>query len=144
VLVGHNLLFRWFVGLAMDVTVFTKNRNRLLQAMSPAGSWSRNGERDFHGEKAQQPDPRLNHRSGRQVIQEVARLSSQAMSHGACGDGEPQRPGGGNGDDTGAGTAEREAAVAIVAVSGGHSSARDQTAVSSKLELIPCPVVALW
>jgi hypothetical protein len=29
--VGHNMLFRWFVGLAMDVTVFTKNRNRLLQ-----------------------------------------------------------------------------------------------------------------
>jgi len=31
----YNLLFRWFVGLAMDapiwyVTVFTKNRERLL------------------------------------------------------------------------------------------------------------------
>ena len=33
---GYNLLFRWFVGLAMDapiwdVTVFTKNRERLLE-----------------------------------------------------------------------------------------------------------------
>lgn len=33
--IGYNLLFRWFVGLAMDtavwdVTVFTKNRERLL------------------------------------------------------------------------------------------------------------------
>jgi transposase len=32
----YNLLFRWFVGLEMDdrawdVTVFTKNRNRLLE-----------------------------------------------------------------------------------------------------------------
>jgi transposase len=34
--IGYNMLFRWFVGLAMDVTVwdvtvFTKNRDRLLQ-----------------------------------------------------------------------------------------------------------------
>ncbi|GAB6053067.1 IS5 family transposase [Magnetospira thiophila] len=34
--VGYNLLFRWFVGLSMDapvwdVTVFTKNRDRLLE-----------------------------------------------------------------------------------------------------------------
>ena len=33
---GYNLLFRWFVGLgiddpAWDVTVFTKNRERLLE-----------------------------------------------------------------------------------------------------------------
>src|SRR3712207_6550823 len=27
----YNMLFRWFVGLAMDVTVFTKNRERLLE-----------------------------------------------------------------------------------------------------------------
>lgn len=26
----YNLLFRWFTGLSMDVTVFTKNRDRLL------------------------------------------------------------------------------------------------------------------
>ena len=35
----YNLLFRWFVGLAMDdpiwdATVFTKNRERLLRATS--------------------------------------------------------------------------------------------------------------
>jgi transposase len=34
--IGYNLLFRWFVGLSMDapvwdVTVFTKNRDRLLE-----------------------------------------------------------------------------------------------------------------
>ena len=34
--IGYNMLFRWFIGLAMDapvwdVTVFTKNRDRLLQ-----------------------------------------------------------------------------------------------------------------
>jgi transposase len=33
---GYNLLFRWFVGLSMDaavwdVTVFTKNRERLIE-----------------------------------------------------------------------------------------------------------------
>jgi hypothetical protein len=35
--ISYNMLFRWFVGLAMDmpardVTVFTKNRDRLMQA----------------------------------------------------------------------------------------------------------------
>ncbi len=34
--ISYNLLFRWFVGLSMDaavwdVTVFTKNRDRLLE-----------------------------------------------------------------------------------------------------------------
>ena len=46
----YNLLFRWFVGLSMDdpvwdPTVFTKNRERLLAATSPApsssGCWRR-------------------------------------------------------------------------------------------------------
>jgi hypothetical protein len=41
----YNLLFRWFVGLSMDVpvwdpTVFTKNRERLLRGASPAPSSS--------------------------------------------------------------------------------------------------------
>ena len=45
----YNLLFRWFVGLAMDEpvwtpTVFTKNRDRLLTKRSPVvffgASWS--------------------------------------------------------------------------------------------------------
>src|SRR5216683_630165 len=79
---GYNLLFRWFVGLSLDavvwdVTVFTKNRDRLIagdiaaQFMAAAlnQEWAslksfrpkdgsgeppapaRNGERDFHGEK---------------------------------------------------------------------------------------------
>src|SRR4051794_10503004 len=44
--ISYNMLFRWFVGLAMDapvwdVTVFTKNRDRLLEATSPAASWWR-------------------------------------------------------------------------------------------------------
>ena len=42
----YNMLFRWFVGPAMDapvwdVTVFTKNRERLLRATSPAASCAR-------------------------------------------------------------------------------------------------------
>ncbi len=100
--ISYNMLFRWFVGLAMDVpvwdvTVFTKNRDRLLQGDVARGflaailveprvkpllssehfsvdgtlieAWAsmqsfrpkdgsgeplaagRNGERDFHGEK---------------------------------------------------------------------------------------------
>jgi transposase len=44
----YNLLFRWFVGMDMDEpiwapTVFTKNRDRLLNRRSPAafsGGWS--------------------------------------------------------------------------------------------------------
>jgi len=48
----YNLLFRWFVGLGMDdevwdVTVFTKNRERLLRERSREGfsiaSWNRRG-----------------------------------------------------------------------------------------------------
>ena len=27
----YNMLFRWFVGLSMDATVFTKNRQRLIE-----------------------------------------------------------------------------------------------------------------
>ena len=42
----YNLLFRWFVGLSMDapvwdVTVFTKNRERLLAGRSRRSSWPR-------------------------------------------------------------------------------------------------------
>jgi transposase len=38
----YNLLFCWFVGLGVDdpvwdLTVFTKNRDRLLEARSPPG-----------------------------------------------------------------------------------------------------------
>ena len=42
----YNLLFRWFVGLnadddVWDATTFTKNRDRLLQAMWPSSFWRR-------------------------------------------------------------------------------------------------------
>ena len=43
----YNLLFRWFVGLSLDAavwdaTVFTKNRERLIEeATLPASSWLR-------------------------------------------------------------------------------------------------------
>jgi transposase len=76
----YNLLYRWFVGLGVDEavwvpTVFTKNRDRLLEAdvarkfLAQIAAWAsmksfrakdgsddppgsgRNGERDFHGEK---------------------------------------------------------------------------------------------
>jgi transposase len=41
-----NLLFRWFVGLSVDeavwdATVFSKNRDRLLQGDTPLHSWPR-------------------------------------------------------------------------------------------------------
>ena len=41
--ITYNMLFRWFVGLAMDapvwdVTVFTKNRDRLLEGDIARGS----------------------------------------------------------------------------------------------------------
>jgi transposase len=44
--ITYNILFRWFVELAMDapvwdITVFTKNRDRLLAATSRAASWRR-------------------------------------------------------------------------------------------------------
>ena len=44
--IDYSLLFRWFVGLNLDepvwdVTVFTKNRNRLREGMWPAPSSSR-------------------------------------------------------------------------------------------------------
>ena len=43
--IDYNLLFRWFVGLPMDArvwdpTVFTHNRDRLMQAMSRGSSWA--------------------------------------------------------------------------------------------------------
>ena len=44
----YNLLFRWFVGLNMDepvwdATVFTKNRERLLDGRSPQAFFERSG-----------------------------------------------------------------------------------------------------
>ena len=42
----YNLLFRWFVGLSLDavvwdVTVFTKNRERLIEGDIASSSWRR-------------------------------------------------------------------------------------------------------
>ncbi len=42
--IDYNLLFRWFVGLNVDdavwdATVFTKNRDRLLEATWPRSFW---------------------------------------------------------------------------------------------------------
>jgi transposase len=44
--ITYNMLFRWFVGLAMDVpvwdvTVFTKNRDRLLEGDIACGFLAR-------------------------------------------------------------------------------------------------------
>jgi transposase len=53
----YNILFRWFVGLNLDdavwdATVFTKNRDRLLEAEVAKnfwrGWWGRRARRDGH------------------------------------------------------------------------------------------------
>ena len=126
----YNLLYRWFVGLGVDEpvwvpTVFTKNRDRLLEAevarkflcragrttsevrascrtstsrstarrlrrgldeelpakdgSSEPPSSGRNGERDFHGETAQQRHACLHHRPRGQALQEGQRQGGQAL-----------------------------------------------------------------
>ncbi len=64
--ITYNMLFRWFIGLGMDasvwdVTVLTKNRDRLLEGDIARGfpdailadqpDPGRNGEHEFHGER---------------------------------------------------------------------------------------------
>ena len=44
--ITYNMMFRWFVGLSIDapvwdVTVFTKNRERLLRGDIARGFWLR-------------------------------------------------------------------------------------------------------
>ena len=148
--ITYNMLFRWFVGLAMDVpvwdvTVFTKNRDRLLEGDIARGflaailadpqvkpllstehfsvdgtlieAWAsmksfrpkdgsgeppspgRNGERDFHGEKRSNETHASTTDPGCAAVQEVGRAVVHAVPHGACGDGEPERSGGGHRDD---------------------------------------------
>ena len=126
----YNLLYRWFVGLGVDdpvwvPTVFTKNRDRLLEAEvarkflaellnhkevrallsdehfsvdgTQIAAWAsmksfeakdgsseppspgRNGERDFHGETAQQRDARLHHGPRGQALQQGQRQGGQAL-----------------------------------------------------------------
>ena len=71
--VTYNMLFRWFIGLSMDapvwdVTVFTKNRERLLAGdvavgfllpVWDASSFSKNRDRLLAGDVAQRLHPRL-------------------------------------------------------------------------------------
>ena len=163
--ITYNMLFRWFVGLAMDVpiwdvTVFTKNRDRLLEGNVACGfltailadpavkpllstehfsvdgtlieAWAsmksfrpkdgsgelptpgRNGARDFHGEKrsnethasATDPDARLYKKSPGSAAR-LCHLGHVVMENRNClvvaAEMTPAT-----------GTAEREAAVAMV------------------------------
>jgi transposase len=163
--ISYNMLFRWFIGLAMDapvwdVTVFTKNRDRLLQGdiarrflaatlvdpqiklllstehFSVDGTlieaWAsmksfrpkdgsgevpgpgRNGERDFHGEKRSNethasttdPDARL-YRKGAGQASKLCHMGHVLMENrnGLAVDATVTAA---------TGTAEREAAVAMV------------------------------
>jgi transposase len=163
--ISYNMMFRWFIGLAMDapvwdVTVFTKNRDRLLQGdiarrflaailvdpqikpllstehFSVDGTlieaWAsmksfrpkdgsgeapgpgRNGERDFHGEKRSNethasttdPDARL-YRKGAGQASKLCHMGHVLMENrnGLVVDATVTAA---------TGTAEREAAVAMV------------------------------
>ena len=57
----------------------------------PADGDGRNREADFHGEKRH---PRLDYRSRGEALSQGAWQRGQALLHGACPDGEPQRTGG--------------------------------------------------
>jgi transposase len=168
---GYNLLFRWFVGLSLDaeiwdVTVFTKNRERLIEGdiaskfmaavlnqervkallsddhFSVDGTlieaWAsmksfrprdgggappalgRNGERDFHGEKRSNqthasttdPDARL-YRKGPGQLAKLAYLGHVLMEnrHALVVDARLTPA---------TGTAEREAALEMVAARPGN------------------------
>jgi transposase len=83
-----DLLFRWFVGIgvddaAWDHSVFSKNRERLLEGDIAAKLLS---EVLAH--------PRLDYRSRGEALSQRAWQRGQALLHGACPDGEPQRTGG--------------------------------------------------
>jgi hypothetical protein len=107
----YNMMFRWFVGLSMDVpvwdvTVFTKNRERLLSADIACSLL-----------QAILADPRVKPLLSDEhfsvdgtLIEAWASMKSfrpkdgsgeapgpsgEAVPHGPRGDGEPQRPGGG-------------------------------------------------
>jgi transposase len=177
--ISYNMLFRWFVGLAMDVpvwdvTVFTKNRDRLLQGDVARGflaailvepqvkpllssehfsvdgtlieAWAsmksfrpkdgsgeppaagRNGERDVHGEKRSNQthasttdmDARLYKKSPGSAAK-LCHMGHVAMENRnglvVAAEMTPAT-----------GTAEREAAVAMVEpLAGGHRGMRDRS-----------------
>ena len=143
----YNMLFRWFVGLAMDapvwdVTVFTKNRDRLLEgdiargvpgrdagrsagqgaAVGRAFLGRRHADRGLGVDEELPPEGRQRRAARRRAATpsatstarsaatrrtprppirtrgSTARRAGQAVEalpHGPCADGEPQRPGGG-------------------------------------------------
>ncbi|MFL5256856.1 MAG: IS5 family transposase [Rhodopila sp.] len=168
----YNILFRWFVGLSIaapvwDVTVFTKNRNRLLEGDIAHGflravladpqvkrllsnehfsvdgtlieAWAsmksfrpkdgggeppgpgRNGERDFHGEarsnethaSTTDPDARLYKKAKGQAAK-LCHMGHVVIENRSCLVIEATTT-------CATGTAEREAAVAMIeAISGRH------------------------
>jgi hypothetical protein len=70
----YNLLFRWFVGLNMDdsiwdVTVFTKNRER-----------TRRAENESAGHRRMQPEPFPNHK----ITETGENLSRRVHFSAAC------------------------------------------------------------
>lgn len=117
----YNLLFHWFVGLGIDdpvwvLTVFTKNRDRLLSTETSRGIMGPRS-RSIHLDRSNQdrsdaprppPQPQCRGRlpgaeadechpwSGRRpgcaALQEVPRHRRDAVLHQSCPDGEPVRP----------------------------------------------------
>ena len=65
----------------------------------PPPAAGRNGERDFHGEKRKKRDACLDHRSRCPALPQGAGQGGQALLHGPCADGEPQRAGRRRGGD---------------------------------------------
>src|SRR4051812_48460517 len=122
--INYNLLFRWFVGLPMDAevwhaTVFTHNRDRLLEAemarehfsvdgtlmdawasmksllpkddSGESPSAGRNGERDFHKEKRLNETHASTTDRDARLYRKAERAGEPVVLHGARADGEPKR-----------------------------------------------------
>jgi len=87
---------------------------RLKDAPPPEGGGGRNPEVDFHGEKRLNQTHASTHRSRGPAVPQGQRQRGQALLHGTCTDGEPPRPGYFAPAHRGTGTAEREAAEAMV------------------------------
>jgi IS5 family transposase len=76
----HNLLFRWFVGLNMDdpmwdVTVFTKNRERLLKG-NIAQAFFQTGQQpdgELPRPRTPQSDTSIHDRPGVDAVSKVGR-----------------------------------------------------------------------
>ncbi len=122
----YNLLFRWFTGLGIDdpvwdVTVFTKNRDRLLDgdiagkfmASETSAPGLAGGERQPRWRDALERHPRFDHGRRRPALSQGQRPSGPALFHGACAHGEPQRPGCRRRTNPFIGAAESAAALAM-------------------------------